>query len=304
MKLPYVSIVIPTYKRDKDLFKLLDSIKVSDYSAKSLQVIVVDNGCEQDLRRKLSIKFPNIQLVEPGINLYSNAAFKLGSKHAKGKYIFLLDDDNILDPGCINALVNSLENNAKYGMVGPLMLIEDSDEILSVGGRINSFGVNKYLHMREKLSNVMLPEVITGFDYLHNARMVRREVLEKVPFDDKTFPHNWAETDFSFRITAAGYKLATVTSAIERHMGQNIGWLTRLGPFQTYDQAKSRILFRRRYYSNPTSWLKFWLLVFPLSSLLYFWRTMKQEHNKISIIRSYLKGTRDGLLQEIDEVVN
>jgi GT2 family glycosyltransferase len=300
MNKPLVSVVIPTYKRHDQLLRLLESIKKSDYPANAIEVVIVDNASDLEPKHIKDV-FPQATIVRPGINSYSNGARRRGTAHASGEYIFHIDDDNVLDSKCISALVEGLEKDPELGVVGPVMLVDDTDKILSIGARISSYGIIHYIHKDDKIQDISLPEVIYGFDYLHNAIMVRRSVLEKISFDDINFPHNWAETDFGLRVGAAGYKMACISAAIERHFGGYDGLLTRIGPDKTYDQAKSRILFRRRHMSSPVELAKFWAVVFPISSLVYFWAIMRSPEDKLKTLGAYIRGTRDGILTRVEK---
>jgi GT2 family glycosyltransferase len=301
MTRPLVSIVIPTYKRHDQLTRLLESIKQSDYPTESLEIIVVDNASDLELQH-IEHLFPKANIIHPGSNLYSNGARRLGSEASHGDYVFHVDDDNVLDRHCLTAMIDAMEQNPKLGVVGPVMLVDDTDEILSIGARISSYGIIHYINKGDKLADTKLPEVVYGFDYMHNAIMIRRNILEKIAFDNANFPHNWAESDFGLRVGYAGYEQACVSSAIERHFGGYDGPLTRIGPDKTYDQAKSRILFRRRHMATPIELIKFWVVVFPISTLVYAWAIMRSPKEKLATLRAYFKGTVDGINEPLKAI--
>src|SRR6185436_19637231 len=124
---PLISIVIPTYSRRNDLINLLKSINNSNYPSEKLEILIIDNANEEGLSSAIKTVYPDAKLINPGKNLYSNGARRLGSLASKGDYVFLLDDDNTLEPDCIKELVNYIEDDKKIGMVGPVMLEGSSD---------------------------------------------------------------------------------------------------------------------------------------------------------------------------------
>jgi GT2 family glycosyltransferase len=296
MNEPAVSIVIPTYNRHADLRRLLQSIELSRYPQDKIETIIVNNATDPDLTSIVEdVKIPT-SIIEPGENLFSNGARKIGAKAAKGDFIFLLDDDNELEPDCIKHLVDSLENDISLGAVGPIMLNGSTNDIWCAGAYLSKIGLPKYLLGGESLLTINMPSSIDDIQYFPNACMVRKDVLEIVPLDFKMFPHNWAETDFCLRILKAGYKLKTIPSAIERHHIGYTGSLTRIGPEKTYDQAKSRILFRRRHLSGLTNWLNFWGIIFPASTMIYFLRILESTNKqRYQTLRAYIRGTFDGV---------
>lgn len=302
MKKPLVSIVTPTYNRQKQILRLLQSLKETDYPLESLDVIIVDNASDPDLQRSITETFPDANVIAPGRNLYSNGARKLGAASARGKYVFFLDDDNVLENGCIALLVDALEHNASLGMVGPVMLDSDSDTIWSAGARLTKLGMCDHLYGGSTLSQTSLPKIIYGIDYFPNAAIVRKSVLLQVPLDDESFPHNWAEIDFGLRVLAAGYELACIPQAVERHYIGYTGRLTRFKAETIYDQAKSRILFRKRHLYRVFDWLVFCFLIFPASSVVYLQKIILSSDQKLRMIGSYIRGTCAGIFSSTERV--
>lgn len=297
MNYPLVSIVIPTYNRKDNILRMLDSIYSAAYPKEAIEVIIVDNASDLALQKLLKNRFTSVVMLNPGKNLFSNGARRLGAETATGDYIFLLDDDNTLEKDCLIELVKAMEDNKDLGVVGPVMLNGDSNVIWCAGAKLSTLGNPKYFYGGVRLQDASFPDIIEGVEYFPNACLVRRTALKKVPLDDRIFPHNWAETDFCFRIIAAGYKIAGIPSAIEHHHIGYTGRLTRLGPEKTYDQSKSRILFRRRHLPHLRDWLKFWMIIFPISSLFYAWNIVRVSEDKSKTLQAYFIGTLDGIKQ-------
>lgn len=112
-KVPLVSIIIPTYNRPGTLKIALESIIAQTY--KFIETIVVnDAGIDvlnviDTFRDRLSIKY-----FVHNINKDRSAARNTAIKHASGKYIAYLDDDDIFYPDHIETLVSFLETNNTY----------------------------------------------------------------------------------------------------------------------------------------------------------------------------------------------
>jgi len=151
------------------------------------------------------------------------------------------------------------------------------------------------MYQSQTLHGIRLPKLIEHVESLPNACMVRREALLAAPLDGDLLPHNWAEADFGLRILQAGYGLACVTSAIDRHHIGYSGPLTRLRPETVYDQARSRLVFRKRYYGHIVDWLLFWGMIYPASSIVYFRQMVLSSISTWSLLRSYVRGTLDGI---------
>ena len=292
---PLVSIVTPTFNRTDKLIALLESVRRSDYPANCLEVIIVDNAADPKLEPAITAMLPGLTVITPGKNLYSNAARKLGAELARGQYIFFLDDDNTIAPNCLSELIDALETHTTLGAACPIMLNGDTDEIWCAGARLTRLGTCVHLYRGQTLRGTRLPKLIEHVESLPNACVVRREALLAAPLDGDSLPHNWSEADFGLRILQAGYGLACVTGAIDRHHVGYSGPLTRLRPETVYDQARSRLVFRKRHFGHITDWLLFWGMIFPVSSIVYFRQMVRSSSSTWSLLRSYVRGTLDGI---------
>lgn len=106
-----ISIIIPTYKRDKELLKrTIDSALGQTY--KEVEVIVVDDNSDENYRQiaeELMRGYKDTRIVyhQNEKNMGAGVARNEGIKIAQGKYIAFLDDDDIYLP-------EKLENQLKF----------------------------------------------------------------------------------------------------------------------------------------------------------------------------------------------
>ncbi|MBI3397348.1 glycosyltransferase [Candidatus Woesebacteria bacterium] len=103
MQLPLISVVIATYNSEKTLPLVLDSIKKQSYPKDKIETIVIDGGSKDKtltIIRKNGCKL----LKNPKVDQVF-AKF-IGYKKAHGKYLILLDSDEVLDNK------NSIKNKA------------------------------------------------------------------------------------------------------------------------------------------------------------------------------------------------
>jgi len=97
MKFLFISVIIPTYNRIKDLEECLVSIVNQNYPKDKYEIIVVDQGTDgiEKLIRKYEI-FENIKFIlETKISL--SIARKVGVENSIGDIIAYIDDDAIAD---------------------------------------------------------------------------------------------------------------------------------------------------------------------------------------------------------------
>lgn len=102
-----VTIIIPTYNREKKLPNAIESALNQSY--KNTQIIVVDDG-SIDQTPDLVKKYPQIEYYYKK-NGGQASARNLGLKHAKGSIIASLDSDDIWYPDFLKNCVNKLETD-------------------------------------------------------------------------------------------------------------------------------------------------------------------------------------------------
>ncbi|MFD0762122.1 glycosyltransferase family 2 protein [Lutibacter aestuarii] len=90
-QLPLVSVIIPTYNREKYLLQALNSVANQTYT--NLEIIVVDDGSDINYAEKICEKIKNCKYYYKRNGGLSSAR-NYGVSKAKGEYIAFLDDDD------------------------------------------------------------------------------------------------------------------------------------------------------------------------------------------------------------------
>ena len=115
--LPKVSIIIPCYNREKFIEETIQSVLAQTYP--STEVIAVDDSSTDSTRAVLEGFRDSITILEhPGHqNRGQSASINLGIKCSTGKYISILDSDDLFAPNKIETQVSFLEKNQNFGLV-------------------------------------------------------------------------------------------------------------------------------------------------------------------------------------------
>ncbi len=130
---PEVSVVMVVYRTGEPLEQaircVLDEPKVDE-------LIIVDNGstdaAAEGLRLLARIE-PRVLLLQGHGNIGFARGANLGMTAARGRYLVFLNPDAFLQPGCIEALADSLEGQPPRSIVGACILDPDGRE--QRGGR-------------------------------------------------------------------------------------------------------------------------------------------------------------------------
>ena len=106
---------------DKDVIgECIQSILNQDRS--EIDIIVSDNGSNDDSINFIRERFPSVQIIRNGKNLGFGSAVNRGLSVAKGDYLIFLNSDLILDPKCIGALAMFLDADSSVGGAIPKIL--------------------------------------------------------------------------------------------------------------------------------------------------------------------------------------
>jgi glycosyltransferase involved in cell wall biosynthesis len=126
MQLPLVSVIIPVYNAEKYLQLAIDSVLNQTYSNIEL-ILINDLSTDRSSEICLLNKDPRIKYFQNDRNLGIALTRNTGFSKASGKYIAILDNDDIAMPTRIEQQVNFLEGHPDYGMCGTFYSVIDSD---------------------------------------------------------------------------------------------------------------------------------------------------------------------------------
>lgn len=111
MKKPLVSIIIPCYNAEKFIEACVNSVIAQDYE--NWECLLINDGSRDgtlNLIQSFESKENQIRVFTHE-NLGVAATRNRGIDHAKGDFLFFLDQDDILSNSAIGAFVSSYENN-------------------------------------------------------------------------------------------------------------------------------------------------------------------------------------------------
>lgn len=106
-----ISIIIPIRNQRGSLLCVLESIKYINYNKNDMEVIVVDDGSEENIEScyKEYENCFNLKYIKNSTNLGRGAARNIGAKEASGKYLLFNDGDRMLSTELINEHLEILE---------------------------------------------------------------------------------------------------------------------------------------------------------------------------------------------------
>lgn len=237
-----LSIISVNYNGLKDTCELIDSITFTD----DMEVIVVDNASKEDEAALISQLYPQIKTIRSERNLGFAGGNNLGIKAAKGKYLFLINNDTIFKDYNIQSLINRLESSPTIGMVCPKIRFAWGNNPVQFAGytplskitvRNQAIGYGK-----EDKGQYDIPHPTP---YAHGAAMlIKREAFEKVGLMPECYFLYYEELDWSMMFTRAGYEIWYEPACTIYHKeSQSTG---QASPLRTYYITRNRLLLVKR----------------------------------------------------------
>src|SRR3990172_7360951 len=123
--MPKVSVIIPTYNREKYIVETLQSVFEQTFT--DYEVIVIDDGSTDNTSVVLKPYLDRIVYIRKP-NGGQGSARNVGIKKAKGEYIAFLDSDDLWLPEKLEIQVRYLDGHPEAGLVFTDMVIFCQDE--------------------------------------------------------------------------------------------------------------------------------------------------------------------------------
>lgn len=263
-----VSIVLVNYNSTHHTINCINSIRNRERERERVKlvytIIVVDNNSKEEEKQKLKdwLKLPEQSDI---ISIFSekNTGFTggnmLGVKQAESKYIYLLNNDCILQNNALSILFDFMENNPNVAAVSPKMLNNDKKPTPAFsympsafnkwfGNRLtNLLNPSKYPDRKRVYDKPIKVEVITGA-----SMFLRESAFEAVGYMDPAYFLYLEEEDLCMKLAKAGFEIYHVPKAVIQHLG---GESTK----RNFDIAKeyyiSLCYFLRKHYSSTERFL-------------------------------------------------
>jgi glycosyltransferase involved in cell wall biosynthesis len=200
-----VSVVIPVWNK-ADLLRLcLDHLKRQTYPSDSYEIIVVDNGSDDEIAF-LHDEYPEVRWFREE-NPSSYAARNCGLRHAAGEIIAFTDADCLPTPTWLENSVGSLRSSGASIVGGDIRYVMPSDRELNVYELLEEklFGMGNHRRLIE----------VRGFAVTANL-VAYRSVFEKVGCFDSDLKSS-GDREWKKRAISMGERLSFAESALIYH---------------------------------------------------------------------------------------
>lgn len=275
---PKVFAIVLNYNGKDVLLQCLESLFRSDYPG--LEIVVVDNQSKDGSLESAREKFPLLHFIKNSENLGFAAGNNVGIRFCLEKmadYVFLLNNDALVEPDTISNLVLEAGKDDSIGILSPVILSPEKNKVWFAGGKIS------WLKMKvEHLTKISSSEPFeTGF-VSGCAMLIKNTVFKQIGLFDEHFFLYYEDADLSLRAVRKEFKLKIIPSSIAYHHEQS----ETNNPAKLYWLVFSAILFFRK---NSSKLLRFWIEIYLLARRLknYLDVKFKPTAKSLEVQRAY-----------------
>lgn len=231
-----ISIVIPNYNGEKYLRDCLTSIRQQE--GVEYEIILIDNASTDSDYLWLQQE-PGVYVERLDQNYGFSKAVNIGIRHAKGDYVLLLNNDTILCPGFLHAILETMEKDHSIFAVSSKMIrANEPDKIDDAGDAYTLLGWTKKRGDGQVITCYTKEEEV--FSACAGAALYRKEVFEQIGGLDEAFFAYMEDVDLSYRARIYGYKNMYCPKALVYHIGSATSG-SRYNPFKVRLAARNNV---------------------------------------------------------------
>lgn len=257
--MPPVWIIVVNWNQKQLTLECLASLRAAADPA--FRVLLVDNGSTDGSAEAVRQEFPEVEVLETGANLLYAGGNNAGITRAldsEAQFIVLLNNDTVVDPGCIRHLRARMEAVPRCGIVGPKIYYAGvRDRIWYAGGEV-SFWKGELWHrgIRETDRGQYDTPETTGY-VSGCCLMIRREALERTGMLDETFRMYGEDVDLCIRVRQAGFDILYEPAA---HVWHKIS--VSSGGHLTWAKQRRKAVSMIRFFVRHAAWYQIPVMLF------------------------------------------
>jgi GT2 family glycosyltransferase len=235
---PVVSIIIPVYNQAAHTLACLRALAAHPPQV-PCEILVVDDGSSD----QTAAWMPQVQGLRYEVRERNGGFIEAcndGVARSRGRYVVLLNNDTVPQPGWLDALLDTFTQLPQAGLVGAQLLYPDG-RLQEAGGVIFQDG-SGWSYGRFESAEDPRYSALRDTDYCSGAAlMIPRALWDTLGgFDTRYRPAYYEDTDLAFKVRAAGHRvLVQPASRVVHDEGTSNGTDTGSGvkAYQLRNQA-------------------------------------------------------------------
>jgi hypothetical protein len=191
-------------------------------------------------------------LIRTGGNLGFAAGNNVGIRYALARgdadYVWLLNNDTVVDPGALAVMVERAESDPDVGMVGAKLLYYDEPAtVQAIAGGMLTRWQGLAMHVGAGTADDDSWKEPLEVDCILGACLLARSaVVREIGLLDEIYFMYSEELDWCWRARTNGWKLVYAPGSVVWHkVGNSVG---HASPLQEYHSARGTLIFSRKHF--------------------------------------------------------
>jgi GT2 family glycosyltransferase len=192
-------------------------------SGVTVETVVLDNASDDGSAAAVRERHPSVRVIEQPFRAGFGANHNTVIRATTGRYVYVLNEDTVSEPGSLDRLVAYLDAHPRVGAIGPHVVYPDGHHQPSAwrfptpGAAVLGTWSLGRLGIEQSSGDIAKP-----VDWaMACALLVRRAALDEVGLFDERFFIYTEETDLCRRLAAAGWETHYVPEVeIVHHVSQ------------------------------------------------------------------------------------
>jgi GT2 family glycosyltransferase len=251
-----ITVILNTNRRD-DTLECIASLQAGHYT--NHRILVLDNASTDGSVEAIRSRYPQVEILALAENRGYAGNNNVGIQAALQQgadWVFVLNEDTLLDAACLPELIRVGESDEKIGILGPLVYHHNEPDVIQSAGGVFSPHLEATHTGQNEPDRGQFPGP-RPVDWISGcAILVRRAVIEQVGALDERFFYYWEETEWCLRAARNGWKIFHAPQAKIWHKGVQRDY--RPGPAVTYYNTRNRFLMLAKHRAPLATWFYTW----------------------------------------------
>lgn len=215
---PDISAVIPNFRRPDLLRRCLESVAIAQEAAEcGVEIVVVDDGSEDDSCEMVRQDFPGVRLVALPKNYGYPHAVNAGVAAARGTWILTLNNDTVVDSAVFDEVLAVAQSFSDAGSVAAQQRFASQPTVIYSAG----MSVDRRGHASDRLMGHAIGESETEpvevFGACGAAALYSSCMLKDLGGFDERFAFGLEDADVSWRARMRGWRCLYAPRAVVYH---------------------------------------------------------------------------------------
>lgn len=214
-----IAVIVPVHNRKEVTLNFLRQFRALSLNHENARftIIMVDDGSTDGTSVAITERYPDVTVLHGDGNLWWTGAVKMGVEYAlNGDYesVLIMNDDLELDDKFLSellkvsheypdALVSSIKLDKSTG--GREQIITAGVRVVGLLRRMETLYVGE--PYRPSIGELLECDILTG-----SSLLIPTDVFRQIGgFDEKKFPHQWGDFEFTRRASLAGFRCLVAT---------------------------------------------------------------------------------------------